>query len=578
MKYLTKIWYMLRDSHHFFYQGFKKNLLKEHFKAFVSNGAIHLNKFHQYLLETNVDHQEMFNAVHKRTKGLHALLPNSQNFSYSLLIDLNDSSPKQLQSCLTSACMQTAPNFEILIGFKTPMPEDISKIIQALQVKHPDLIKLFDLSKSHEEPVYNQLVQKSQGIFLLILDQEDWLRPDLLYRYEQLLRTHPDPEKTVINCAEKQISPNDQFIPSFPLKKNKPDFPYIFKSPFDLRGLLIPKALWDQTGGIRNEFTGAEGEDLLLRLDLADSHFETIPLSLYYRREKPKKYHKEMHLNIFIKALEDYAKNKGLDWTFDQGYLSNSVRAIPKTHNHKIQIVIPFKEQKELTLRCIDSILKQKGVSFQITAVDNASNDLSIGYIIREHGGEVLRVDEPFNYSRLNNLAVNDSKAAKDCDLVLFLNNDVELDENALLEMVRWIDQPSIGMVGARLHYPNGQLQHGGVTLNEHFLKEQLCWEHIEKFKSFEEMKETKVHAIVEAVTAACALVKKEDYLKVGGFDEIWYPIGFSDTNLAMKLKKIGLKCFYTPYAFGIHHESISRKISLEDVESSRWLHELILK
>ena len=138
-------------------------------------------------------------------------------------------------------------------------------------------------------------------------------------------------------------------------------------------------------------------------------------------------------------------------------------------------------------------------------------------------------MDEPFNYSRLNNLAVRDTRVAAHCDCLLFLNNDVELEPGALSEMLRWIDQPPIGLVGCRLHFPDGRLQHGGVEIGEQ-RKQSMRWEHIEKFYPFEQMEETKRLGFFDAVTAACALIKREVFLKIEGFDEIWYPIGYSDT------------------------------------------------
>lgn len=211
----------------------------------------------------------------------------------------------------------------------------------------------------------------------------------------------------------------------------------------------------------------------------------------------------------------------------------------------------------------------------KITAVDNRSSDPSIAEAIKKLGGEVIHIDEPFNYSRLNNLAVNRTQTANDCDMLLFLNNDVELEPDALSEMVRWCAQPGIGMVGCRLNYPDGRLQHGGVRLYTG-MKKAMRWDHIEKFRSFDEMDESKTLGLFDAVTAACAMMKRKTFLEVGGFDEVWYPIGYSDTNLAIKLAARGLKCFYTPYGVGIHHESISRKTSIEDFENSWWLHNLL--
>lgn len=576
IKHLKKGWRLLRDSQTFLYQGLRKNLFKEYLNSFLANLTTHAGKFHHHLRHMTDNKHEYSKILKKRAKDLHSLLPNSHDFHYSILICLDNSSSAHLQSCLSSACSQSAPNYEILIGTKTPPSQHILAVIDEIKSIHPNLIHFFDLSNTPDnEHAYNYLARQAQGNYLLFLGQDDWIRPDLLYRYEQLLRTFSKRDRAVINCFEDKISKNDHFIPGSTSAKPPLQFPYIFQYPLSLNGMLIPKALWEQTGGLHNKFEGAEAEDLILRLDLAKAIFSIIPINLYSRRINSKGH--TSNKDAFSQALKSYSERKGLNWTFEDGYLENTLRAIPQNIKaHKIQIILPFKEQKDLTLRCVASILKQKETNFKITAVDNGSQDLSIGSALQTLGVEVLRINEPFNYSRLNNLAVAHSKTSQDCDLVLFLNNDVELDENALEEMTRWIDQPEIGMVGARLHYPGGQLQHGGITLNKYRFPEHMWWEHTEKFLEFDEMMKTKKHAIVDAVTTACALIKKENFLKIGGFDEIWHPIAFSDTSLATKLGENGLKCFYTPYAFGVHHESITRKESIEDVENSRWLHQLL--
>lgn len=576
MKYLKQGWFLFRDSLLFFYKGFKENLLKEHVKAFFLAISSHLGKFHFHLQGMKKHHLKNILPSHERIKGLHALLPYAEHFRYSILVELNTSSPNRLKSCLSSACLQTAPSFEILIGSKSPVSPEILNVIRALQNQYPEILRFFDLSQATQNHVYNELAQKAKGNFLLFLSDEDWIRHDLLYRYEQFLRAQSDHDHTIVNCFENTINEKDHFIPGTITKKNPPYFPYMFQSPFDLRGLLLSKSFWGQLNGLRIESRGAEKEDFFLRADLAKASFKTIPFCLYSRRQKASKI--ENNIPAFIETLKEYAHKKGLHWTFEPGYVNHAVRAVPKpSQNHKIQVIIPYKDQKELTLRCVDSVFKQKDVNFVITAINNGSQDDSIIQELSLRGCEIFSTDEPFNYSRLNNLAVNLTQMAQDCDLILFLNNDVELDENALLEMTRWIDQPSIGMVGARLHYPNGQLQHGGLLLNAYHMPEQLWWDHTEKFLSFEQLREAKIHRLVDAVTAACALIKKETFLKVGEFDEIWYPISYSDTHLAFKLNKIGLKCFYTPYAFGTHHESLTRKETLDDVEISRWLHQLKL-
>jgi GT2 family glycosyltransferase len=574
MKNLKQGYLLFRDSLLFFYKGLKENLLKEHLKAFFYSFSSHLGKFHFQLKDMKNQRLQITISSHPSIKGLHTLLPDAKSFNYSILIELINPSTHLLKSCLSSVCLQTASSLEILIGSKVPTSSQIIDVIQEMQKQHPNVIKFFDFTNTYENHIYNLLAREAKGNFLLFLHQEDWIRHDLLYRYEQFLRTQSHLQNVVVNCFENSINENDCFIPGCIIKKKQPQFPYVFQSPFDLRGVLISKTFWDQVGGIRTEFVAAGAVDFFLRADLAGASFTSIPFCLYSRRKKQNQ--TSLDVPAFILSLMEYAQNKGLNWIFEKGYVPHAVKAIPQIlQKHKIQIIIPYKEQKDLTVRCVDSVLKQRSVDLIITAIDNGSSDHSIGKELSRLGCEVIRIDEPFNYSRLNNLAIANTKTAQECDLVLFLNNDVELNEDALLEMVRWIDQPSIGMVGARLHYPNGQLQHGGLHLNAYHLPEQLWWDHKEKYLNFAQLNETMIHAVVDAVTAACALIKKETFLKVGGFDEIWYPISYSDTHLAFKLNAIGLKCFYTPYAFGIHHESLTRKESFDDVEVSRWLHQL---
>ena len=152
------------------------------------------------------------------------------------------------------------------------------------------------------------------------------------------------------------------------------------------------------------------------------------------------------------------------------------LKNIPHVH-----VVILYKNQLNITVSAVDHVLKQVGVNVKITAIDNNSTDSTIAKKLQEMGVEVIRVEEPFNYSRLNNIAVHQTKIGANCENILFLNNDVDLDSNALLEMCRWIEQPGIGLVGCRLNYPNGLLQHGGVIIETSRAAFIKSWHHVWK-------------------------------------------------------------------------------------------------
>jgi GT2 family glycosyltransferase len=422
--------------------------------------------------------------------------------------------------------------------------------------------------------ILNRLALQAKGNFLFLMSPEDWIRPDLLYRCEQVLRLVRSLDRTVVYCDEYTIDGRGNtlyFKEHF--KKGRLPFPYYFSDDLG-RGLLVPRTLWEKAGGLRETCpAGWEMYEWALRLDLLEAQFMHLPLFLYARREG-----QQTLGPLPLIELREYLQEKGLDWEVVEGADPQVLRAVPRVSKPlNVHVVIPYKDQKKLTMATVASLKRQAGVHLCITAVDNNSADLSIAHELMSQGIEVIRVEEPFNYSRLNNIAVDKTTTGQNCEYILLLNNDVELEPGALLEMCRWMEQPRIGMVGCRLNYPNQTLQHGGVALKRRGPHQLMVWEHEEKSLAWNALRLAKQLRVVDAVTAACAMIKRKTFLEIGGFDEVWYPIAFSDTNLCQRLARKGLWCFYTPYACGIHHESLSRhRENIEDFESSRWLSDLL--
>lgn len=578
---MKKYWRLLKDlSIHFsrdfgnyFYKGWQASLTTSYLKSFAKSLLFHLNQcrinLHSKGIQNHHIEEERMKKLQITSLGLYQLLPKDVRFSYSALMFVNHPSPKLFQESIQSVFNQSNTSVELIIGSKTPLCEKLLCVVQSMQQQYPSRIKLLMPSEG-----INQLAAHASGKYLFVLGEEDWIRPDFLFRCEQTLRLVPQPEKTVLYCNHNKINDKGYFIPESEFRHlGSLCFPFFFQF-FHEEGLLIPSSLWRQAGGLH--YSGAAYEHLLLQLDLRGACFQHIPITLYSIRDKTRA-KKEKSESDFIQALQEYAVSKKLNWDYFPGLLNHTVRAIPPLPSGTVQVIIPYKDQKELTLQCVESVLKQKNVSCIITAIDNRSTDLSIAEEIRRLGGEVISIDEPFNYSRLNNLAVQRTCLAKTCETLLFLNNDVILEEDAVQEMFRWINQKGVGLVGCRLHYPDGTLQHGGVKINFHGTG-GIRWEHIEKLYPLEEMRISKTLHLCEAVTAACSMMKKELFLEIGGFDEIWYPIGYSDTNLSVKVAAKGLSCLYTPYAAGIHYESVSRKSAIEDYENSWWLHHLLIE
>lgn len=583
-KGIQKIFKIIRDfiqpSCFYFRNGWQKGLLGKYVRAYLKHMAQAIRFMNFFLIKEYQSvgglQEGQMQRLQRTVGGLHQLLPRDSRFSYSLLMPLLSLHPDHFMASVESALSQSAPCFELLLGTAEPLSPEIQAWIESCQAKYPNRLRLVALKETLFCQAVNQLALEAKGFFLFLLRSDAWIRPDFLYRCEQYLRFFPDLiEHACLYTDEAEISGWDDPIPGTRVKKEPFKTPYLFRNIVG-QTLLTPRHLWLRSGGIPADLESEDAEwGLALRLDLAGAHFFHLPFPLYAHRSHVCKQSKE---ELLLAELSAYSAAKGLKWSWSLGDIDKTFRAIPvdtpsSTQTPLIHAIMPFKEQKALTLKTIDSLMRQQNVRLCITAVDNGSADSSIGQEIEARGGEVLRIEEPFNYSRLNNLAVEKSSFSAAADWLLFINNDVELKEDALLEMSRWISQPGIGVVGCRLSYPNGLLQHGGVAIERIFSPHLVGWVHREAHRPLEKQRESRILGVVEAVTAACILMQRKIFFEVGGFDEVWYPIAHSDTNLAVKLKKRGLLSFYTPYATGIHHESISRaRENLEDVESSEWM------
>lgn len=585
----TKILFLvITNTLVFLGKGLIQGKFLERFKQFLVFSHAALLQYHKALKEYDGNRSDtfFFNTAYNQkalikirelSKGLHSLLPESRQFIYSFILVVDQPNKDKFRQLLKTITEQSAPHLEILIGFRGKHEEELYAIVQTFQKERPNLFFVHTFENSTKSGIANKLAEQAKGSHLVLLQDEALLRPDLLYRYEQTLRLFDKQERIVVYGREGKISDKGKFLgDTDSTKLDKIQLPYLFLN-FQHGAFLVSCTLWKHLGGFNESCEGAELYDLILRAGNAQCQFVKVPVLLSLVREKELSNDRQFSRDqIAAKSLKTYLESRSLAWKVSQGYFPGSLRAEPELKTvPEIHVIIPYKNQKKLTLSSVYFALKQKNVKVFITAVDNRSDDHSIADEIRSFGCEVLTIDEPFNYSRLNNLAVERSVIGRHCDLLFFMNNDVELDENALYEMSRWINQPDIGTVGCRLHYPDGLLQCGGVDINYEWPKRFTGWDILQKRMPFKELDIQRLLRVSDGVNGASLLMKRDLFLKIEGFDEVWYPIAHSDTNLSEKIRNIDLLNFYTPYAYGIHHETVTREVSfMEDYENSTWLNE----
>ena len=232
-----------------------------------------------------------------------------------------------------------------------------------------------------------------------------------------------------------------------------------------------------------------------------------------------------------------------------------------------VSIVIPTRDQLPFLSRCIDSLFSNTDYpAFEILIVDNDSQapearEFLAGLVaLGTDQIRVLSAPGPFNFSRMNNLAVAQARG----ELILLLNNDTAaLQADWLGHMVRHALRDDVGIVGARLLYPDGKVQHAGVIMGLRGPAEHPCLglENTEPGYLFR----AQVTQNFSAVTAACLLVSKAVYEEVGGLDETTFGVSYNDIDFCLRVGQTGRRIVWTPLATLLHEGSASQKAGIEN-------------
>ena len=220
-------------------------------------------------------------------------------------------------------------------------------------------------------------------------------------------------------------------------------------------------------------------------------------------------------------------------------------------------IVIPVRNRVELLRTCLRSIAPVVGGRVDLMIVDNGSDDpklLSYLKQLEDENVRVISVPGPFNFAHLNNVAAEQARG----DFLCLLNNDVvAIDNRWLDEMLSRISENDVGAVGALLLWPSGVVQHGGTVLGPSFAATHAFSDRLHDDPGYAEML-LAAHEC-SAVTAACLLTRRSDYLAVGGMDAVHFPVNFNDVDYCLRLREKGKRIVLTPHARLYHHESASR-------------------
>jgi GT2 family glycosyltransferase len=421
----------------------------------------------------------------------------------------------------------------------------------------------------------NTALPASEGDWLGLIDAGCTLAPQALFRIAQAIRRHPDWALVYTDedsLTEDGLYGNPHFKPDFNLD-------YLRSLPYVGGLVLIRRDLFEALGGFDPEAVGADEYDLVLRawerLEAAGQGDRAIGhvAEVFYHR-MPGAGHAVLPLAETLAAaqgaLRRHFSRCGVDVQIEPGVLPATQRV---RYRHAttplVSIIIPTRNQRAMLERCLESLFSHTAwPSYEILVVDNGSDEAdALQYLdgLRTLGRElegrlrVLDYPQPFNYSAMNNLAAEQARG----EYLLLLNNDTAaLHDEWLDVMMAHAQRPEVGVVGAKLLYPDGKVQHAGVVLGVNGPAEHPFIGHEAKEPGY--YARLQVDQDYSAVTGACLLVRKTLFDEVGGLDADELAVSYSDIDLCLKIRERGKLVVWSPYALMLHEGSKSQKSGVE--------------
>lgn len=523
----------------------------------------------------------------------------SRKFAYqpmiSIVVPCYQTKEHYLLEMIESVCAQSYGNWQLCLMDATPSDAVERIVLDYCEKSQETRIFYYHLEKNMGiAGNTNAGLKKAQGEWVGFLDHDDLLAPEALYEMVSLMNREPEIE--VIYSDEDQVEETKQGLkhkkPHF-----KPDFSpdLLCSNNYITHFLCVKNSVLKQAGGFRKEFDGAQDYDFILRCTEKAKKTGHVPRVLYHWRVHSNSTADNPLSKTYAYEAGQRALQEHLTRTGRQGNVSQ----LPHFGFYRVKygvegeplvsILIPNKDQAPVLRRCLDSIQKSTYQNYEIIIIENNSTEqetfayyrellggqketLSGGNLAGEGeglygegslpGGQKIQVvvwKKGFNYSAINNFGSSFAKGS----YFILLNNDIEMiTKDWMEEMLGNCQRPEVGIVGARLYYPDNTIQHAGIVVGIDGIAANM-------FPGLRRGQEGYYHKAAiqlnySAVTAACMMVSREVFEKLHGLEEK-LTVAFNDLDFCLRAVEAGYLVVYNPFVEAYHYESKTR--GAEDTE-----------
>ena len=495
----------------------------------------------------------------------------------SVITPVYNTPEQYLKKAIDSVLRQTYSHWELCLADDGSTAPHVEALLRHYAAADPRVKVVRCGTNGGISAASNAALAAATGRYVALLDHDDELAEHALSAIARTVSRHPEADYLYSDEDKLELDgyhSNPFFKPDW-----CPDF--FLTCMYTCHMGVYRTQLLRRLGGFRSEFDTAQDYDLTLRVV---AHVQTeeraknnpggeaerirhIPDVLYHWRKIPGSTAvdhtaKPQAARVAIRAAQSYLDSVGRSGTVEQGPSPGLQRVRYAIQgNPKISIVIPSAGRtavihgKPTTFigHIVRSIREKSSYqNYEILVVDNDDMAPALQHELDDLDVVRIAFTAPFNLSSKINLGA--TKA--DGDFVLLLNDDMEIITPDWLErMLEHAQWPEVGAVGAKLLFPDGRLQHAGVTLldgkpHHHF----YGWPGHEPGYYGSHI----LTRNYSAVTGACLLTRTDLFHEVGGFAED-FPLNFNDIDFCLKLRKKGLRIVFTPYAQLFHFESASK-------------------
>ena len=494
----------------------------------------------------------------------------------SIVVPAYNTPEKYLRELLACLQQQIYPRWELCIADDASPQPHVRRMLEAAAQADARIKPVFRPENGHIARATNSALAVATGEFIALLDHDDLLPHDALHHVASAIARHPTAgylytDEDKIDDSGRRFDPQFKggWSPEMALTHN-----------YTHHLTVIRRDIVTKAGGLRPEFNGAQDIDLFLRCwELIEAKDVIhVPFVGYHWRAHAESTatrgdQKGYLFEAARKGIAEAVARRGLraepvlpEFAKNHALCLHQLKWSPDIlRENPVTIVIPTKNRVDLLRPCLDSLAATTPrASVKIVIVDDNSDDPeTLGYLHTLPGRSDLRcvvltapdTNAGFNYSRLMNLG----SASADTPLVLHLNNDVTaLAPGWLEDMAGWLSVPGVGVVGAKLLYPDDTLNHAGITLSREDGLAHVLFER-EPAEELGYLFLPHTARNVAAVTGACLLTRTALYRQLGGFDEQKLQVAYNDVDYCLRAAAAGFRTVVTPQAVLRHVGSASR-------------------